>query len=302
VLKNANWQEIKRETEGEEMLSIIIVNWNVKEYLEKCLESIPEIPDYEIIVVDNASKDGSCEMVKAKFPKVKLIASEKNLGFAAGNNLGLKSATGDFLLFLNPDTIILADAIEKLLGFLISRPKAGAVAPRLVYPDKSLQPSCLSFPTLGAMFARTIFLEGIWPSNPITKKYLMKDFDYGHEAQIDQPMGACIMVKKEVLDKVGIFDEHNFMFFDEVDLCHRIKKAGFEIWFTPSAEIVHHLSKSVNKWGTFNLSKNWTKSRNYYFSKHYGFWALVLLYFFDFLRILLIAGILFALYKAVLAR
>jgi len=141
------------------------------------------------------------------------------------------------------------------------------------------------------MFIRTIFIEGLWPNNPITKSYLMRDFDYATTIEIDQPMGAAIMVKREVLENVGLFDEASFMFFDEVDLCYRIKKAGYKIFFTPAAQIIHHLSKSINKWGVMNLSKNWTRSRNHFFRKHHGRWALILLYFFDLLRILIICGV-----------
>jgi GT2 family glycosyltransferase len=279
-------------------LSLIIVNWNVEEYLRKCLNSIFDHPpktDFEIIVVDNASTDNSVKMIKEEFPLVKLIANAENVGFSKANNQGYAISSGKKIFFLNPDTIVPKGSIEELMNFLNNAPSASAVAPKLLYPDGTLQPSVLRFPTISAMFVRTIFVEGLWPNNPITRSYLMHDFDYNSAIEIDQPMGAAIMVKRDILEKVGLFDEASFMFFDEVDLCYRIKKAGYKIFFTPSAQIIHHLSKSVNKWGVMNLSKNWTKSRNHFFRKHYGVLALALLYLFDFLRVIIICALILGL-------
>jgi len=279
-------------------LSIIIVSWNVKEYLEKCLESIFENPpqfDFEIIVVDNASTDKSSQMVKKKFPQVKLIENKENLGFAKANNQGIRESPGKYILLLNPDTVVLPGAIDKLIKFMEEHKETGVVAPKILNPDKTLQPSCLAFPTLSAMFVRAIFIEGLWPNNPITRYYLMKDFDFQSEAEVDQPMGAALMIRRAVLDQVGLFDEESFMFFDEVDLCFRIKKAGWKIYFTPRAEITHYMARSIKKWGIFNLSRHWTRSRNHYFYKHFGLGALLLLYLFDFLRLAIVIGILIGL-------
>lgn len=266
------------------MVSVIIVNWNVKDLLEKCLKSIDGY-GYEIIVVDNASADGSAQMIRQKFPQVKLIENKENRGFSAANNQGIRQATGKYILLLNPDTEVKLGAIEVLVKFLEDHPQAGAVAPKLMNSDGTLQRSVLSFPTLSAMLMRAIFVESLWPGNPATRKYLMRDLDYSSVSAIDQPMGAAILISKSVLDQVGLFDEQSFMFFDEVDLCKRIKDAGSKIFFTPQAEIVHHLSKSVQKWGVFNLSRNWTRSRNLYFLKHQGPLALAALYLIDLLRI-----------------
>ncbi len=270
-------------------LSICIVSWNVAELLEKCLISIKKHPPtcaYEIIVVDNASKDMSPDVV-GLFPEAKLIQNTKNLGFSAANNQAIKESCGEYVLFLNPDTEAAPGALDELVSFLDGQSKAAAVAPKLLNPDKSLQRSCMGFPTLGAMAMRQLFIEQLWRGNPYTKKYLMTDLDYDRSSEVDQPMGACLMVRKNVLDRVGTFDEHSFMFFDEVDLCYRIKKAGLKIFFTPEAQVIHHGGSSIKKWGVLNLGRHWSRSRNLYFKKHHGTAALAALYFFDLLRVLI---------------
>ncbi|MCX5748931.1 MAG: glycosyltransferase family 2 protein [Candidatus Saganbacteria bacterium] len=272
-------------------LSICIVGWNVREFLKKCLDSIytnPPACDFEVIVTDNNSSDGSVEMVRASYPRVNLIINNNNLGFSTANNQCIKQSKGKYILLLNPDTEVLPGALDKLIAFFNGHPDAAAVAPKLLNPDLSLQRSVLSFPTLGAMIMRLIFIEQIWPGNPYSSKYLMAGFKHDMVMEIDQPMGAAIMLRKDVLDKVGLFDEESFMFFDEVDLCTRIKKAGWKIFFTPTAQIVHHGGSSIKKWGPLKLGKHWTRSRNHYFKKHFGWKTLSVLIFFDVIRAFLI--------------
>ena len=283
-------------------LSICIVNWNVSELLNKCLGSIykhPSFCDFEVIVVDNDSKDDSVKMIKSNFPQVILIENKVNSGFSSGNNSAIKRSTGEYLLLLNPDTEVTAGSLDKLVRLLDANDKAGMVAPKLLNPDGSLQRSCLGFPTLGAMAMRQLFIEQIWPNNPFTKPYLMNDFKHDKATEVDQPMGACILVRRKVLDKIGLFDENSFMFFDEVDLCYRAKKAGWKIFFTPGAQITHHGGSSIKKWGAFNLSRHWTRSRNYYFKKNYGKLALWTLYFVDALRIAILLLVVFGIYKLI---
>lgn len=287
-------------------LSICIVNWNVSDLLNKCLSSIYKYPpkcDFEVIVVDNASSDGSAAMIKAIFPRVKLIESKDNLGFSKGNNLAIKAAAGELILLLNPDTEVPAGSLDTLVDFIEKHKDAGVAAPKLLNPDGSLQRSCLSFPTLPAMAARQLFLETLWPGNPASRKYLMGGLKYDTVTEVDQPMGAALLIRKEVLDKVGMFDEASFMFFDEVDLCYRVKKAGWKIFFTPAAQIMHHGGTSIKKWGAFNLSRHWTRSRNYYFKKNHGRLILWALYLVDALRaviiIAIIAGLIWVLVRGI---
>lgn len=268
-------------------LSICIVSWNVAELLEKCLVSIYKHPpkcDLETIVVDNASKDLSADVIKM-FKEVRIIENKKNAGFSAGNNQAIKASTGEYVLILNPDTEVLPGSLDKLTLFLDTHPEAAIVAPKLLNPDKTLQRSCMGFPTLGAMAMRQLFIEQLWPGNPYTKKYLMPDLKYDTVTEVDQPMGACLLVRRSVLDKVGLFDENSFMFFDEVDLCYRTKNAGWKIFIIPDAAIIHHGGSSIKKWGVLNLGRHWTRSRNYYFRKNFGTWSVWILYFADLLRV-----------------
>ncbi len=281
-------------------LSICIVSWNVAELLEKCLASIYKHPpkcEFEVIVVDNASSDRSVDVIK-KFACAKIIENKTNRGFSAGNNQAIKANTGKYVLILNPDTEVLPGSLDTLTEFLDKNSKAAIVAPKLLNPDRSLQRSCMGFPTLGAMAMRQLFIEHLWPGNPYTKQYLMADFKYDKIAEVDQPMGACLLIRRSVLNEVGLFDENSFMFFDEVDLCHRVKLSGHGIFFTPDSEIIHHGGSSISKWGAVNLSKHWTLSRNYYFKKNYGVWAPWVLYFVDLLKVALILIILAAIIAA----
>lgn len=272
-------------------LSIAIVNWNVSDLLEKCLSSIFKYPpnaDFETIVVDNASSDNSVEMVRNRFPKVRLLENKKNMGFSAGNNRAVQESSGEFILILNPDTEITKGSLDDLINFLETHPEAGIVAPKIINPDGSLQKSCMGFPTLGAMAMRQLFLELLWPGNPFTRTYLMSDFKYDRIREVDQPMGACLLVRRELFDEVGLFDEKSFMFFDEVDLCYRAKVHGWLIFFTPQPRIIHHGGSSIKKWGVFNLGRHWTRSRNHYFGKYYGKSAVTALNLLDFLKMMIV--------------
>ncbi len=280
-------------------LSIVIVSWNVKYLLQKCLESIYKNSpncDLEVIVVDNASSDGSAEAAEEWFKvhgsRFTVIKNQTNLGFSTANNQGIKTSSGEYVLILNPDTETQPGALDILLSFLESDEDAAAAAPKLLNPDMTLQKSVLGFPTLGAMAMRQLFIEQLWPGNPYTKKYLMSDFKYDRAEEIDQPMGAAIMIKRAVLDKVGLFDESSFMFFDEVDLCFRIKNSGLKLYFIPEATIIHHGGVSIRKWGALNLSRHWTRSRNLFFRKNYGTMAIVILYLIDAARVAVILTLL----------
>lgn len=266
-------------------LSIIIVSWNVKNLLRDCLNSIFTNLDglaVEVFVSDNASSDGSAEMVKESFPQVKLIANQTNLGFTKANNLAIKQAQGQYVLILNPDTVIQPKALSTMVRFMAENKNCGALGPKLLNPDGSLQPSCRPFPTLGTQLASTLFLDGLvargWPHDQVK--------------EVDQPMGAALMVRKEVLDQVGLFDENIIFFYDEVDLCYRLKAAGWKIYFTPAAEIIHYQGKSFKQWKDFKKvlwgAYLWRQSRNYFFQKHYGAWQVPILIFLDLFQIAII--------------
>lgn len=235
-------------------LSIIIVNWNTRDFLHACLKSLQkelekelEGMEAEVFVVDNNSSDGSAEMVRREHAWVHLIANEQNRGFAAANNQALKPASGKKILLLNPDTEIKTGTVARLLRFLDEHPAAGVVAPQLLNSDGSIQRSCRSFPTFINMFSELIGLSRLFPQCAEFRKYKMLDWDHNSAQQVDQPEGACLLIRREVFDKVGMFDEGYFMLFEEVDWCYRAKKAGWEIWFTPDVQVMHHYGQSIKQ-------------------------------------------------------
>lgn len=248
------------------LLSIVIVSWNTRELLRDCLSALQYeignlqstlekrgVADREIetFLIDNASADGSAAMAGEDFPWVKLIANDDNLGFAKANNQAFKQAGGDFILLLNPDTEIKAGALSTLLDFFSEHPRCGVVAPQLLNTDGSIQRSCREFPTFKGMLYELIGLSKMFNADSAfgqeVRRYKMLDFEHDHARQVDQPEGACLMVKREVMEKVGMLDEGFFMLFEEVDWCFRIIKAGYEIWFTPTAQVTHHYGQSIKQ-------------------------------------------------------
>lgn len=247
-------------------LSVIIVSWNVRDLLRACLKSVlggpsstptepnSDIPPLttEVIVVDNASTDGSAAMVAAEFPQVRLIANAENRGFTGGNNQGIALAQGRRILFLNPDTVVVDDALEKMAAYLDAHPAVGVVGPQLRYGDGRLQSSCRRFPTLWSALFESTPLAWHWPDNPWARRYRMEDLipamalpengDAGFE--VDWLVGAALMTRRAVLEQVGGFDEGYFMYSEELDWCRRVKGAGWRIVYLPAAQIVHYEGKS----------------------------------------------------------
>ena len=223
-------------------LSIIIVSWNVKKELITCLKSIkkhwPQY-DFETIVVDNASTDGTSEMISGDFPDVIKIENKENRGFAAANNQGVKIAKGRYILFLNPDTRIEDDTLNKLISFMHDNPDIGACGPKLLNEDGTIQSSVRRFPTFRAALYRHTILNLVGLFRGQYHKWLMKDFTYDVQADVCQLMGAALLVRSSVIKQVGTMDEVFFMYFEEVDLCYRIKQAGWRIVFTPDATVTH---------------------------------------------------------------
>ncbi len=236
-------------------LSVIIVSWNTCQLLDRCLETLTaELKkqqlfgtDSEIYVIDNASADGSAKMVEQKYPQFKLIANKENLGFAKANNQALKQVTGQYILLLNPDTEIRPGALGALMEFLDSHPKTAVIAPQLLNTDGSVQVSCRAFPSFIGMFAELSGISRFMPPGSKLRDYKMLDWHHDDERQVDQPEGACLLIRKEVFDQVGFLDEDYFMLFEEVDWCYRVKQAGWQIWFTPSAQVIHHMGQSIKQ-------------------------------------------------------
>lgn len=230
-------------------LSIIIVSWNVRDLLRACLRSLTTDPcplTPELIVVDNASADGSAEMVATEFPQARLIANATNRGFTAANNQGLALARGRYVLFLNPDTEVIGDALATMVAYMDAHPEVGALGPQLRYGDGSLQSSRRRFPTLATALFESTPLAWHWPAarNPWARRYHMTDRPDDMEQEVEWLVGAALMVRREALDEVGGFDEGYFMYSEELDWCRRAKGAGWRIVYLPTAQIIHHEGKS----------------------------------------------------------
>ena len=287
-------------------LSIVIVSWNVKQLLEECLVSIFNNQgnlNLEVFVSDNASGDGTDAMVKAKFPQVKYIQNEGNIGFTKANNRALRHAEGKYFLFLNPDTIVTAGALAEMIKFMEEHPDCGALGPKLLNPNETLQLSCRSFPTLETQLYTALFLDVLFPKSKIFGKYMMSYWKHDDIREVDQPMGSALLVRKDSLDNVCCFDENIIFWYDEVDLCYRIKKSGWKIYFTPKAQIYHYGGQGFGQWK--GLGKAlwgayiWRKSRNYFFRKHYGGWTVPILILLDILQIALVITVIYLIIKSI---
>lgn len=238
-------------------LSVVTVSWNTRDLLRECLESLkveleslPQVQS-EVFLIDNDSHDGSAAMVESEHPWVHLIANKENFGFAKANNQAFKLAKGEFVLLLNPDTKVLPGAIGTLLEFIQNKPQAGVVAPKLLNTDMSIQRSCRKFPTFANMLYELIGLSKMYKPGTEAgakfREYKMLDWNHDDEREVDQPEGACLLLRQGVIDQVGVLDEGFFMLFEEVDWCYRIKKSGWQIWFTPRAQIIHHYGQSIKQ-------------------------------------------------------
>lgn len=223
-------------------LSVIIVNWNTKKLVEDCLTSIFKFTNdvkFEVIVVDNGSEDGSGEIVSNKFPQVKLILNRQNLGFTKANNLGIKIAKGKYILLLNSDTYLVENSFKKLVEKAEKYENFGALGPLLLNEDRSIQQSVGFFPHLPQVFWWMSFIDDLPYGFLLKPFHVDHDYFYRKDQEVDWVTGAAIFISKKVIDKVGYLDEKIFMYGEEVELCWRIKRAGFDVYYTPSTKIVH---------------------------------------------------------------
>ncbi|RLC85667.1 MAG: glycosyltransferase family 2 protein [Chloroflexi bacterium] len=227
-------------------LSVVIVNWNVRDLLRRCLLSIlasSQTCKFEIIVVDNASTDGSVEMVRAELPAVHLIANTENRGFPAANNQGLAIARGRYVLLLNPDTEVVGDALATMVAFADAHPDVGMIGPQLLYADGSVQSSRRRFPTLATGFLESTWLERYAPRR-LLERYEFLDQPDDVVQDVDWLYGAALMARREAVEQVGPMDEGYFMYSEELDWCRRFRDTGWRVVYLPAAQIVHHEGKS----------------------------------------------------------
>jgi len=273
-------------------LGIVVVSWNVRDRLADCLKSVvsgqwPAVsdgtPTGEIVVVDNASSDGSVEMIRSHFPQVKLLMSAKNLGFAGGNNLGIKTwnlgaqdstiHAPRYILLLNPDTVVRGNALAAMVSFMDAMPQAGICGAQLVYGDGSFQHSAFGFPSLWQI---VLDAPGVHPrllDSRLNGRYSRKLYSSGQPFEIDHPLGASFMVRTETIRLVGLMDEAFHMYCEEIDWAWRIKKAGWKAYCVPQAQVVHYAGQSTQQVKPEMIVALWT-SRLRLYQKHYPAWKL----------------------------
>jgi len=271
-------------------LSIVIVNWNVRDLLRRCLHSILadlqthrfadlQTCRFEIIVVDNASTDSSVEMVRREFPQVHLIASEVNLGYTGGNNQGIAASQGRYILLLNPDTEVVGDALPTMVAYMDAHPDVGALGPQLLNPDGSVQSSRRRFPTLGTALVESTVIQQWWPDNRILRRYYVQDRPDDAISEVDWVTGACILLRRQAVEQVGPLDDAFFMYSEELDWCRRARDAGWKVVYLPTAQVIHHEGKSSEQVMPLRHVR-FQRSKIHYFRKHHGRWAGTLLHAF----------------------
>lgn len=258
-------------------LSIIIISYNTRVLLRSCLTTLAHAMgknSWEIIVVDNASTDGSVQMVKKDFPNVRVLENSKNEGFARANNMGLREARGKYLLLLNSDTEIPKGTIEAVRAFFDQHPDGGVCTCKVLLPDGSIDPAChRGFPTPWAALTYFTGLERLFPRSKLFARYHQwyKGIDSVHE--IDSPMGAFYMVRRVVIDSVGFLDEDYFMYGEDVDWSYRIKQAGWKIYYYPLVTVLHRKKQSGRDSKDTSLRRKTEKyfyeSMLLFYKKHY---------------------------------
>lgn len=228
---------------GEIDISVVIVTNNHRQYLGPCLTALTRQGGparTEIFVVDNASKDGSAQFVRENFSGVNVLAQTVKRGLAANNNLAIRQSRGRYVLILNPDTEAEPTALRKLADFMDSQPGVGICGPQLRYPDGSLQPSCRAFPTWQSTLVRRTPLRLLTKNSPYNRRHLLLDVDHSVTQQVDWMLGACLMIRRETLEDVGLFDERYFLYVEDIDFCLRAHKRGWGVYYVPEAVITHH--------------------------------------------------------------
>lgn len=225
------------------VVSVIIVSWNARDYLEQCLDSLAVgACDYpiEVVVVDNASNDGSPDMVRTKFPQVRLIETGANLGFAKANNVGIRQSQGKYVCLVNSDVRVLAGCITRLVDFCEAHPDTGMAGPLVYGGDGKVQRSCRGFPSLWNMFCRALALDELFPGSAWAGGYLLPHWKQDTQRAVDILSGCFWLVRRDALDKAGLLDENFFMYGEDMDWCKRFWANGWQIMFVPSAEAIHY--------------------------------------------------------------
>lgn len=254
--------------------SVIIVSWNAKNYLSECLQSLDKYRfkyNAEIIVVDNASTDGSPSLVQETFPHVKLIINEQNYGFAKGNNIGITQSTGKYLFLINSDVIVKDVCIEKMIEYMDDHPDIGILGPKILDKFGKTQRSCMEFPSLWNTFYSAFGLHNIFGKLQFFRGEMMTYWPHNTIRPVDVINGCFWMVRKEALDKVGLLDEHFFIYSEDKDWCKRFHETGWGVVFYPEAEAIHYGGASSSN-APIRFDVEMQKANLQYWKKHYSNW------------------------------
>lgn len=250
-------------------LAVVVVNYNTGEYLTRCLRSAHESAGDArlevVVVVDNASRDGSGEAAAAATPGTRLIANAENRGFGAACNQGIRATRAPFVLLLNPDAEILAGTLGGLLKVALDHPRAGAIGPLVRDPDGGIYPSARKVPSLGEGLGHA-FVGLLKPDNRFSRAYTMAGWDRRSERRVEWVSGCCMLLRRSALDEVGLLDERFFMYVEDVDLCTRLRQAGWDVLFTPELEVEH--VGAVSTGGSRRMTFEHSRSIYKYFVKH----------------------------------
>ena len=258
-------------------LSIVIVSWNVRDLLRRCVGSVIESLSTgkgerlssQLIVVDNASSDGSVDMLQEEYPHVHLIVNDQNLGFTRGNNQGIAAGDGRYVLLLNPDTEVVGDALGEMVSHMEAHPRVGALGPQLLGSDGRVQSSRRRFPSLSTAFVESTFLQPRFSESGILGRYYVLDRDDDETQDVDWLVGACLMMRGTTLKEAGPLDERFFMYSEEMDWCYRAKERGWRVVYLPTAQVVHHEGKSSEQVLPVRHVQ-FQRSKVLFFKKHYG--------------------------------
>jgi N-acetylglucosaminyl-diphospho-decaprenol L-rhamnosyltransferase len=252
-------------------VSVVIVSYESRALLERCLAALAadagRAATCEVIVVDQASADGTAAWLADAHPEVRLVALEENVGFGAGNNRGAALAGGRWLLLLNSDAFVRPGAVDELVRFAEARAAAGAVGPRLLWPDGRLQRSCRRFPTVFRLATEYLYLRKLAPHSRILNGFYYGEFAHDERRRVDWVTGACLLVRRELFEQLGGFDESFFLYSEEVDLLYRARQLGAETWYDPAAEVEHEWGGTAGRTSALTLEEQ-ARSHVRYFDKH----------------------------------
>ena len=254
-------------------LSLVILNYNTRDHLRAGLASLARADtggrSIEVLVVDNASRDGSAEMVDAEFPWVTLIRSPRNGGFAYGNNLALARCQGDAMLILNPDALLPQDGIPRLLDKLAEHPEAGIIGPKLLRPDGTMHLACRrSFPTPLTALYRIAGLSTLFPASRRFGRYNLTYLDPNHASEVDSVCGACLLIRRPVVERIGLLDERFFMYGEDLDWCMRAHQAGWTVRYEP-AIVVQHMHGAASRQRPLRTTFHFFRAMDLFYRKHY---------------------------------